>query len=232
MVFFAALDDERRDQLLAIFGGQISATAEKAAGLAAAANEATGDDSIAVALQRTPAFVIGGTITEGHGAAGPTPSALLFTGEAFRALLAIEDVYDGLLDPSERLDTELRDFKEMAERIEPAQVEKIDSWYGLTLEAADGTKGMTFSVIDFDSESAALDHYGTMTSEPGLQGMASPIGEASAQVEVNANGIDSMLVFLKGDKVVSLHTAQPEGQEPLLSLESLEELAELVASRL
>ena len=156
---------------------------------------------------------------------------MLFTEEAFRALLTTEDVYDGLVDPSELLDTEPRDFKEMAERIEPAQVEKIDSWYGLTLDVADGTKGMTFSVIDFDSESAALDHYGKMTSEPGLQEMASPIGEASAQVDVNANGIGGMLIFLKGDKVVSLQTAQPEGLEPLLSLESLEELAELVASR-
>ena len=58
------------------------------------------------------------------------------------------------------------------------------------------------------------------------------LGEASAKVEVNAQGIGSIVVFLKGDKVVSLHTAQSEGQEPLRSLESLEELAELVASRL
>ena len=64
VIFFAALDGERRDQLLNIYGGQISATAEQAAGLAAAANEATGDDSIALALQRTPAFVIGSTSTE------------------------------------------------------------------------------------------------------------------------------------------------------------------------
>ena len=41
-----------------------------------------------------------------------------------------------------------------------------------------------------------------------------------------------MFVFIQGDKLVSLHTAQPEGEGPLLSLEELEQLAELVASRL
>ena len=61
--------------------------------------------------------------------------------------------------------------------------------------------------------------------------MDPPIGDASIEVEVNAQGIGSMLVFIKGDRLVSLHTAQPDDQEPLVSLSSLKELAELVASR-
>ena len=65
-----------------------------------------------------------------------------------------------------------------------------------------------------------------------MQVMDSPIGDASFEIEVNAQGIGSMLVFIKGDKLVSLHTAQPEGEGPLLSLEGLEDLADLVASRL
>ena len=49
---------------------------------------------------------------------------------------------------------------------------------------------------------------------------------------MNAQGIGSMLIFINGDKLVSLHTAQSDDQEPLLSPKGLEELAKLVASRL
>ena len=131
------------------------------------------------------------------------------------------------------LNAEFIDFKDMAGQVDPSQVEKMDSWYGLTIEAADGGPGITFSVIDFDSTSSARDHLGKTKSEtPGMQDMASPIGDASLEIEVNAQGIGSMPVFIKGDKLVSLHTAQSEGEAPLLSLEGLEDLADLVASRL
>ena len=120
----------------------------------------------------------------------------------------------------------------MAGGVGPAQVEKMDSWYGMTIEAADGGPGITFSVIDFDSTSSAQDHLEKTISEtPGVQVMDSPIGDASFEIEVNAQGIGSMLVFIKGDKLISLHTAQPEGEGPLLSLEGLKDLADLVASR-
>ena len=121
----------------------------------------------------------------------------------------------------------------MAGGVDSSQVEKIDSWYGMTIESAESGPGMTFSVMDFDSETSAQDHYGTVTSQtPGLQEMPSPIGDTSAQIEVNAEGIGSMLFFLSGDKVVSMHTAQSEGQLPLVSLKDLEELAVIVVGRL
>ena len=62
--------------------------------------------------------------------------------------------------------------------------------------------------------------------------MTPPIGDVSGQVEVNAGGIGSMIVFMSGDKLVSMHTAQPRGQAPLLSLDDLEELATLVVNKL
>ena len=236
--FFAALDEEHMSKLLTTYGEQISETSNLTARLAVAATAATGADSIALALQRTPAFAIASvtigesTQIEGREGLGAPIMELREVPSGDISTLLLPDEVAALAGALE-LTVQYRDQKSAAAAVDPAQVEKIDIWYGLTFEAADGTKGMTFSVIDFDSESSALDHYGTMTSEPsGLQEMSSPIGEASAQVEVNAQGIGSILVFLKGDKVISLHTAQPEGQEPLLSLESLEELAKLVASRL
>ena len=146
--------------------------------------------------------------------------------------MTIEDV-ERLLTAKVSLKAEFRDFKDMARRVDPSQVEKMDSWYGMTIDAADGGQGMTFSVIDFDSTSSAQDHLEKTISEtPGMQVMDWPIGDASFEIDVNAQGIGSMLVFIKGNKFVSLHTAQPEGEGPLLSLEGLEDLADLVASRL
>lgn len=149
--------------------------------------------------------------------------------EAFSGLLTLSDV-EPLLAAPVRLGIELTDFKKMAEEVDPAQVVNIDSWYGLDIGATGSGASMTFSVIDFVSPSAALEHYGTV--KEGMLSMTTPIGDASAKIEVNAQGIGSMVVFIAGDRVVSLHTAQAEGAEPLVPLEGLEDLADLVASRL
>ena len=168
----------------------------------------------------------------GRAVPGPTPSEVVPAEEAFKALLTIFDV-EKLLPTATRLNTDFTDFKAMAEGVDPAQVESMDSWYGLVIEAAVGTNGITFTIIDFDSTSSAQDHFEKVETEtPGMQEMDSSIGDASMEVKVNAQGIGSILVFVKGDKFVSLHTSQPDDQEPLLSLESLEELAGLVLSRL
>jgi hypothetical protein len=165
-------------------------------------------------------------------APSPITPGIALTEDKFTDLMTIEDV-ETLLTAKVSLKAEFRDFKDMAGRVDPSQVEKMDSWYGMTIEAADGGPAMTLPVIDFDSTSSAQDHFETMKSEtPGMQAMDSPIGDASFEIEVNAQGIGSMLVFIKGDKLVSLHTAQPDGQRPLMPLEGIEELAELVASRL
>ena len=189
-----------------------------------------GDDAaLQMLLEETlgPQFAGGGQAT-----VGPTPSEVSQAEEAFRNLLTVEDVYTPLTT-GVRLNTDFTDFKAMAERVDPAQVVNIDSWYGLGIDATSGDTSMTFSVVDFDSPSSALAHFNIVKSDtPGMQDMPQPIGDASIQVEFNAQGIGGVLVFIQGDKVIQLHTSQPEGEEPLLSLEGLEELAELVAGRL
>ena len=163
----------------------------------------------------------------------PTTSGVVLTEDKFRDLITVEEDVETHLSVKVSLKAEFRDFKDMAGRAGPSQVEKIDSWYGMTIEAADGGPGMTFSVVDFDSESSAEDHFVAVMSETSvLRQMTPPIGDISARVELNAEGIGSMLVFTSGDKVVSMHTMQSEGLSPLVSLEDLEELAALVMSRL
>ena len=154
------------------------------------------------------------------------------TVDKFMSLLTIEDV-DKLLTTKVPLKANLIDFREMAKLSDPSQVVNIDNWYGLIIEAVDGTNGLLFTVIDFDSETSARTHFEKVTSEPpGMQEMVPPIGDASAKIEVGAEGIGSMLLFKESDKIITLHTTKSEGEQPLVPLERLEEMAELVASRL
>ena len=158
------------------------------------------------------------------------------TEESFLTLLTEEDVRAGLTAEAP-LKTRFSDYKDRAGG-DPAKPENIESWYSLDFDAADGSRGMSFLAIDFDSTASARDHFEKMMSEmksevfPGMREMVPPIGDASLEVEVDAKGIGSILVFVNGDILVSLTTWQPDDQEPLLTLEGLEELAELVASRL
>ena len=95
-------------------------------------------------------------------------------------------------------------------------------------------KALSFSVVDFDS--VVVGPYplreGKDSNTWDAASMDPPIGESSAQVLINDRGLGGSLVFIMGDKVIPLHTAQPDGQPPLVPLEDIERLAELIASRL
>ena len=100
-----------------------------------------GDDAaLETLLEETlgPQFAGGGQATP-----GPTPSEMSQAKEAFSNLLTILDVEPLLVAPV-RLRSELIDFKAMAERVDPAEVVNIDSWYGLGIDATSGDTGMTF----------------------------------------------------------------------------------------
>ena len=73
--------------------------------------------------------------------------------QTFSGLLTAGDV-EQLLTAEVPLTTTFRDFKDMAENVDPAQVVSMDSWFGLTIET-DGDDGMTFTLIDFDSPTSA-----------------------------------------------------------------------------
>ena len=161
-----------------------------------------------------------------------TISASEIAEERFKALLTVEDI-ESILPSMVVWETEFFDYKKMAESVDPAQVVNMDSWYGMSFDTEDGTKGLTFSVIDFDSQTSAQNHFEKIIAEtPGLEIMSSPIGDASAEVEVNAQGVGSIIIFIAGDKLVQLHTAMPAGGGALVDLEELVELVRIVESRL
>ena len=59
-----------------------------------------------------------------------------------------------------------------------------------------------------------------------------PSGDESFAIQVNEVGVGVLFVFKKGDKAVTFHTAQPDGDEPLINREGLEELAGTVERKL
>ena len=152
--------------------------------------------------------------------------------QTFLHLLTAGDVEE-LLQAEAPFTTSYRDFKEMAEGTDPAQVVNIDSWFGLTIETPGSAEGMTFSLTDFDSPTSASAQFEKMR----LAKKARPDAEASFggsayRVEINFGSIGSMLVVVKGDKLLSFNTLITEGRPALLPLADLEQLAELVMSRM
>ena len=151
--------------------------------------------------------------------------------DEFLILLTRQDLAM-LMSSQVALVTETMDMKEMAAGVDATQLETIESWFWLALTEFGVDRGLSFAVMDFDSEDAALAQYDKITgAESGLFAMTPPIGNASAHLDVNAGGIGGMLAFVAGDKLVTMHTAQSEELLPLVSLNTIEALAKTVESR-
>jgi hypothetical protein len=129
------------------------------------------------------------------------------------------------------MDVEIIDGKKKAAGIDPSQVENILSWYALDVTANGGYSGLTMSVMDFDSLSAAQAHYDLVTAD-GLLPMDTVFGDRSAGAEINGGGFGSMLVFMHGNTLISLHTTMGNSQPPLVTQPNLEEMAKLISGRL
>ena len=152
--------------------------------------------------------------------------------QAFSHLLLSEDV-EQLLASKVPLTTSYSDYKAMAENVDPAQVVNMDSWFGLTMETPGSAEGLTFTLIDFDSPAAASARFEMMrAAKKAPPELEASFGGTAYRVEMNFLGIGSMLVVVKGDKLLSFNTAISEGQPPMVTPEGLDELAELVVSRL
>lgn len=153
------------------------------------------------------------------------------TEDEFAILLTVQDV-TSLLSSDVEFESEIGDAKAMAAGVDASQVVNIDSWYMFLLDSVDPDRGLTFTVMDFDSGASTLDHYDIAAGdESGLVAMDSPIGDASTSIDVNSNGIGGMLAFVVGDKLVSIYTTG-WGDEPLLALSDIEALGKTVLSRL
>lgn len=223
-VFFAELEGGQRDYVFETYGDEFRNSAENLASIATAIQETYGDEAIAQALARIPAFAIASVITSG------TNDPVIGFSRQIETLLLPSEVAP--LASGVELTTTYVDLRSMAANVDPAQIEHMDSFDSLTFATADGSRGLTLTTVKFDSEGAAADHLESVTSEtPGLRDLSVKIGDASFISEVNESGVGSFLVFRKGEWVVTLHTAQPDGTTPLVDLAGVEALALIVAGR-
>ena len=227
--FFASLDEQEREDLIAPYADQISETAVTASKFAREAMEATGDESIGLALQRTPAFMAG-TVER----SGPTEPVVVMErvvdndADAYLSLEEVSAAAGGI-----NLKVEYRDLKAKAAAVDPSQVEHMDSFTVQSFDTEDGHRGLSLTTLDFDSEDAAATHMAMLTGpDSGMQDMDETIGDESVSLEANRGGMGSLVAFKKGEWVVSLHTSQPNGDTPLMDLADLESLARAVAGRL
>lgn len=159
------------------------------------------------------------------------PNQSSLTEEEFKSLLTAQDVQQVLVSQVE-LNTQFYNYKEMAESTDPQQVVAMDSFYGLSFQTGDGTKSMTLAVIDFDSTSLAEQHFQKVKIASELESMQEPVGDDSFAKQLNSEGMGSIVIFLKGDRFVQLHTAMPVGESPIVDLSGLEELANKVEGKL
>ena len=131
------------------------------------------------------------------------------------------------------LSTERVDQKAAAAAVDPAQVEHIDSFDSLSFGSLTGSRFVVLTAVHFDSEMAATERIGLLLADSSrYRPLDVPIGDASGGAEPNANGIGSLIAFKMGEWTIALHTAQPDGTQPLVTMDGLHSLAEIVAGRL
>ena len=168
------------------------------------------------------------------GCSGTEPIEKL-TEENFQTLITLEDDVRGLLLRDQEIRVDIRDTRALAGSVDAEAVSQIESWYTVAFETLDRKQQMLMSVIDYVSEAEALNRLEVMRSDlpdVPIQIMDPPIGDESFRVLAADIGVGGLIVFKKGDKAVTLHTAQRNGEESLVSFEGLAELARTVAGKL
>ena len=162
-----------------------------------------------------------------------TEPAISSTGGITTLLSPVEVAEVAELAGGVGLTTEYRDLMPNAANAYPAQAEHMKSFDLLNFIAVGGSRSLSLTTLGFDSAEAAAGHLEFVVGEtPGMEEHSEKIGDASYYIVVNGSGIGSFVVFKLGDRVVLLHSAQPDGVEPLMGLAALETLARKVAGRL
>jgi hypothetical protein len=146
-------------------------------------------------------------------------------------LLSANQVQAWTAQPVELVD--VLDVRAMAEAVDPVHVINIKAWFAASYQMVGEEQSVSLSVMEFSASDHAWEHFLGRVQDGLLQPMDDRIGEGSAVASVDANGIGSMVVFIVSAKVVTLHSTMLVGQpNTLIGLESLQELARLVASLL
>lgn len=168
--------------------------------------------------------------------------ALLYFGSRLGGPTGLSpDELVALVDPADfrdagatgEINVGLQDLLAVAEAIDPSQVTGVKTWYAAVFQATGAEDAsVVLAVMHFQNSTGARRQFDVMLADSGKEMAADPIGERSATDRLDADGVGSILLVLKGDKVLALHTAFDPGAKPLVSHEGLLRLGRAAASRL
>ena len=137
-----------------------------------------------------------------------------------------------LAEPPPNLVSKTRELTATAKQDTPS----IETICQASHETLDGSSVMTLDVINFDSTDAADSHYETILGDLGASPVAKitdgVVGTRSFQADVNSAGVGSIVVFQDASRIISLHTAMPEGEPPLREPAQLIGLAKDIREKL
>jgi len=165
-----------------------------------------------------------------------TPRSIeLLPKDHFKSLLTLEDIQN-VSKKNDVTKIQYLDLKKIAADTDSNQIESITSWYGTSFEIHNGKERISFSVINFESEISAKKHFEKTTLNPPYTGQnnegTSTIGNTSLQTNLNAQGIRDVILFVKGNKVVSLSSNQSYENNYAVDIDDLVKLAVIVEHRL
>ncbi len=151
--------------------------------------------------------------------------------EEFLSLLSAGDV-ERVVGGGVQLTPSFVTMTEPADTDNPAGEHGVVHTYVMNFETEDTAREVTFGLIEFETDEFARLQYDRVTSSgvavPVLQPIEPPVGEMSAGMDLAPGDVGSILIFQTGDVVVSLHTGQQAGLEPLMRLAGLTDLARTI----
>jgi hypothetical protein len=175
---------------------------------------------------------LAGAACSGAGSAIATPiGAGEVTQAAAAALLTVSDIGE-VGGETGGLDVSVSDRRADAEAVNPAQVQKIESWYVIAFQQGSSGPALFFSIIDFDSAQSAHSHMDRVESGQGYTPIEPPISNRATIAIPREAGVGSALIFASGDRVVLILTTLGDGDTTLADAAQVTALARLVAGRL
>jgi hypothetical protein len=110
---------------------------------------------------------------------------------------------------------------------------RVDSSFDAGFQTADGSTFVFFQVTDYLSADFALEEFNRLALGMRTTTMPNPIGADSIVDEINNLGLGTVLLFVKGDRLVQMMTRIEDGQQnPLVDRKGLLDMARVVAGRL
>lgn len=155
------------------------------------------------------------------------------TGDAaeLAALLGLEDVL-AVIGDDVALTVKLVDQQAIDDSEAPVPVDAIEKWGVVVFQSPGAGPAIVFSVMALVTEQDAQTVFFNAEREMSQQSVFTDLGGYHVAVEPNESGLGSLIMFVRGDRVITLSATLPSAGEPLTDLAGLTSLAKTVSQRL